>query len=197
MVKELCFTVAGLLVVVLLGAQSPDMPKRGFSIAYFNEQIARPGLRVGYETALWNKIKTQSNGNSRWRSLISKSHLGFYSHFRNHTGVFLNTQLGFRFTSPSGLYTEPLHFGIGYLHTFLGAKTFEVDEAGNVEPISLAGNSNLFLPYLTLIGVGYDFRKKRDKPFSVYCAVDVFLQYPENNASKLRLSIPVGFTYYF
>ncbi len=184
-----------ILTHVIYGQQ--DVPTKGLSISYYNSMLVHPGLRVGYEFPIWQKEIEKSKHKTKLRTLIVKSNLGFYSHSRNNTGLFLNSHLGYRFTSNTGLYTEPLHIGLGYLQTFLGGKTYTVDQSGIVSEIKLANNSNLILPYISVIGLGYDFRKQHKTPLNIFFSFDAFVQRTVNTKTILRLSVPIGITYYF
>jgi hypothetical protein len=169
---------------------------QGISLSYFNDQLLKPGMRVGYEYPIWGKIKEKDSGKSTIKEFVVKMNIGFHTHKRNTTAVFLNATIGYRFTTNSGFIIEPLHIGTGYVYNFLGADTYSIDN-NTVKKVNNAGNSTFMTPYLSLIGVGYDFRKKQNLPFSAYISIDPFLRYPVNTQTKLTLSIPVGFTYYF
>jgi hypothetical protein len=148
----------------------------GIKVAYFNDQLVRPGLSLGLEKSIWQKIKTKKDGKIKLRNIVLKSNVGFFTQYRHSTSLFFNTTIGFRFTNKTGFTIDPLHIGFGFMQTFLNGKTFVVDNNGNVSEKKLASNSNLMLPYISLIGFGYDFRKKMDKPFAISISTDFYFQ---------------------
>jgi hypothetical protein len=179
----------------VLWAQT-DRPGNGLGIAYFNEQLLRPGLRVHYEQPLWWRWREKRRGGAALQTIVWKAQAGFYTHPRNHTGVFCGATIGWRKRTRGGLVIEPLHVGFGYLHSFLGADTYTVDDLGQPRQRRLAGNPTWMLPYLSLVGIGYDFRVKAGLPISVGISIDPFLQYPVNTLTRLRLSLPFTLTYF-
>jgi hypothetical protein len=173
-----------------------DRLTKGVSLSYFNDQLLNPGAQMGYEFPIRERFKEKNNGKSTIRELVLKINMGFYTHKRNSTALLVNATIGYRFTTNSGLTIEPLHLGTGYLYRFLGADTYSVTN-NTVKKLKKVGNSTFMLPYLSLLGLGYDFRKKINLPLRAYFSIDPFLTYPVNTKTKLTLSIPVGFTYYF
>ncbi len=117
MVKELCFTIACMFVVVLLGAQSLDVPKRGFSSpSSTNRSPARP-------SDLRDCTLEQNQNPIKWgftlRSIVSKKPPWILLALSKPHWRVSNTQLGL-ISSPSGLSKTAVYLGIGYLDTFLG-----------------------------------------------------------------------------
>ncbi len=120
--------------------------------------------------------------------------IGSYVHKRNHVGLFINSELGYRKTRNKGFNYEFL-IGVGYLHTFLQGDTYTVDDNGDVEKVHLAGQSNLMIPLS--FGLGYDFNFHYKKPFSLCLKPGFFIQYPYNHALAIRPTIDFGLFYYF
>ncbi|MEY3241796.1 MAG: hypothetical protein RIR11_3235 [Bacteroidota bacterium] len=171
-------------------------PTHGISFSYFNDQLLKPGARVGYEFPAWDRLEEKGTNKSTIKEFVVKINVGFHTHKRNSTAVYVNATIGYRLTTNAGLIIEPLHIGTGYMYSFLGANTYSVENS-TIRRIKKAGNSAFLTPYLSLIGLGYDFRKKQNLPFSAYFSIDPYLRYPVNTKTKLTLSVPVGFTYFF
>jgi len=185
------------LQIVIGQSRLPKYPTHGISVSYYGNLLARGGAKVGYEFPIWEDINRRKTGKTISKAIVSKTNLGFFAHKRHHTALFLNSTVGYRFTSNIGFIVEPLHLGTGYVFNFLGGTSYQVDDNGNVKEKKVAGNSTFMLPYVSLISVGFDGRKKKLFPANFYLGADAYLDYPVNTKTKLNLIIPFGFTYYF
>lgn len=175
----------------------PKYPTHGLSFSYYGNLFARGGARIGYEFPVWEDINRKKTGKTVNKGIISKTSIGFFVHKRNHTALFLNQTIGYRFASNGGFMIEPLHIGTGYAFNFLGGTTYKVDDNGNVKEQKTAGYSTFMLPYVGICNIGFDGRKKKFFPASFYIGADAYLDYPVNTKTKLNFIIPFGFTYYF
>jgi hypothetical protein len=171
---------------------------KGISISYFAEYLTHYGLKVGTEYPLWSKEKIKVRRNSKAihknKSVFITGNIGCYIHKRYHTGLFINSEIGYRKTRNKGLTCEYL-LGIGYLHTFLQGDTYRVNDNGSVERVILAGQSNLMTSLA--FGLGYNFNYHFHKPFSLYLKPGFFIQYPYNTAIAIRPTIESGIFYFF
>lgn len=180
----------------LLGQTDPR-PTQGVSLGYFNDKFGSHGMRVGYETAPWQAFRNESDPVSIRHALVAKVSLSFYNHKRHHTALLANVTFGYRYTSKWGLVVEPLHVGGGYLHSLLGGKTYQLDENGDLQQVKLAGTATAILPYIQLLGLGYDFRQRSNLPLSFFVSLDPYVQRSVNGQPRLRLATPISLTYFY
>jgi len=82
---------------------------------------------------IWSKEKVKVKRNLKEihknKLLFVSGNVGCYKHKRNHLGLFINSEIGFRKTRNKGMKYEYL-LGIGYLHTFLQGDTYQVNNDG-------------------------------------------------------------------
>lgn len=171
---------------------------KGFSLSYFAEYYTHYGVKAGTEYPLWSKeivkVKRNSKEIHKNKSVFVTGNIGCYIHKRNHVGLFVNSEIGYRKTRNKGLNYEYL-LGIGYLHTFLQGDTYQVNDDGSVERVHLAGQSNLMASLS--FGVGYNFDYHYHKPYALFIKPGFFIQYPYNTAFAVRPTIDLGIFYYF
>ena len=186
-----------LLLAIRLNGQSYDKPTQGLTLGYYNDKFGSHGLRVGYEKPVWMKFRNTTEKPSVKHTWMVKANLNFYNHQRHHTGVSAVATFGYRYTSKAGFIVEPLHVGTGYLRSFLSGETYEINPDGGFREVKWDGNSTFILPYLQLIGLGYDFRQKGTLPLSFQMSIDPYFQHSVNTQTKIRLASPITITYYF
>jgi hypothetical protein len=168
-------TFPGLASAAPCAPDADGPPRLTFTAAYFGETIFHPGLMAGVEYRLVE---------DDWGTLFVTGNLGSYVHVRNHVGVFLDSEFGYRFTYASGYELEALA-GIGYLHTFLDAPVYEVDDAGHVERVFDAGRPH-FMPTLSL-GTAWQFEH-----VAPFLRLQTFGQYPFNHELLLHFALLLG-----
>jgi hypothetical protein len=150
-------------------------PRLSFSAAYFGELIFHPGVMAGLEYRLID---------AEWGTLFATANLGSYVHVRNHVGVFLDSEFGYRFTYAGGYELEALA-GLGYLHTFLAAPVYEVDDAGHVGRVFDAGRPH-FMPTFSL-GTGWRFER-----LAPFLRLQAFGEYPFNHQLLPHFALLLG-----
>jgi hypothetical protein len=152
-----------------------------YSVAYLGEFLLHPGVLAGIELPL---------STSRWRvrqgAFLAAANAGTYIHFRNHVGVRIDAQAGYRFTFGSGVFVEGFA-GLGYLHTFLGADVYEVSDDGRVSQVTDWGRP-AFMPTASL-GGGFNWQRARIAPF---LRVEAFGQYPFNDNMLPHFALLLG-----
>jgi hypothetical protein len=196
------FIIFLLLTTIKINAQdslvSDQRKIKGLNISYFGEYLTHYGLKIGIEYPIWIKEKVKTKKSSKeipkQKLIFISGNIGGYFHKRNHIGIFVNSEIGYRKTRLRGFRYEFL-IGLGYFHTFLQGDTYEVNDDGSVERIPLAGQANLMIPISA--GIGYDFKFCYNKPFNLYLKPGFFIQYPYNLAIAIRPTIEFGLFYYF
>lgn len=170
----------GAALLFPLPAQAAPEPETGrlrLTLAYFGETLTHPGVMIGAEQAFWRY---------RGHELLTATNFGAYHHAGNHNGLFLNGELGYRFTFPARISTEAL-IGAGMLHSALPG---DVYLPGQTSP-SRDGGRMAFMPSGTL-GVGYTLGDKR-----LFARLQGFGQAPYNTYTLLHLATQVGMTWSF
>ncbi|OHD54145.1 MAG: hypothetical protein A2Y33_10560 [Spirochaetes bacterium GWF1_51_8] len=153
-------------------------------VAYFGETFTHPGFFAGSE---W----TISGG--EWFLWFASGTLGFYVHPRNHTGIFLTAETGFRASFVFG-GTFGVHGGLGYLHTFAGGPVYEMSGGIPVQIVDY-GEANLVIP--VFIEIGYDFRVNAGLPARFFIGAGVLIEYPFENMLLPHPAIEAGIAWYF
>jgi len=153
----------------------PAPPRLTFSLAYFGEFLFHPGAMGGVEYSLLDRP---------WGTLFVTGNLGLYVHVRNHVGVFVDSEFGYRHTFGSGYELEALA-GLGYLHTFLAAPVYEVDDAGHVDKVVNGGRPHI----MPTFSVGTGWRFEHVAPF---LRVQAFGEYPFNRHLLMHFALLLG-----
>ena len=163
-----------------------------FDIAYFGKSVTRPGIKIGTDLFEFRiKSNSKTSGDTISHSFIVSSNIGYYCHFRNHHGLFLNSEIGYRIMYQGGFYMQ-FDIGAGYLRTFLTSRTYEVNGNGDIRKIPFAGSSK-FMP-VTLIILGKELNGQKNIMERVYCRIGGFLQYPFNTMWLPDLTLEIGTT---
>jgi hypothetical protein len=159
-------------------------------VSYFGESITHPGLKLGMQFILSGKNPIiKPNAKTVYRQLTVRPNIGFYYHPGNHTGVFINTEIGFRIIRPRGFMGQ-ISLGAGYQRTFLAAKTYELSEQDDFRRVVLAG-SNQFMPSMN-IALGKVMKGENRRIISYYAGIGGFLQYPYNGMWLPSLVLEMG-----
>jgi hypothetical protein len=119
--------------------------------------------------------------------------LGFYVHPRNHSGLFLDLNAGFRRYFKSGLFLEE-SIGVGILGSFLHSDgVYEVDESGTVTEAPRS-NPPDFMPSLTL-GIGYNLTQGSEKQNLIWLRPKIYWQIPHKTTDTYNFAVQLGFTH--
>ena len=184
-----------LLIITVIFNSNGQLNEGGLkeiNIAYFGKSVTRPGFKIGTDLfELKSKSHIKAGGDTISRKIILSSNVGYYCHFRNHHGLFLNSELGYRIRYQRGFFMQ-FDIGAGYLRTFLTSRTYEVDNNGEIRKIPLAG-SNKFMPGAG-ITLGKEFKSQMNKPKRIYCRVGGYMQYPYNTMWLPDLTLELGTT---
>ena len=151
---------------------------------YFGHTITHPGIVLEAEMEKMFSDRV---------ALPIRLNAGFYVHPRNHNGLFLDLNIGFRRYYKSGWFLEE-SIGVGILETILNADgAFEVDEDGKVSEAP-SFNEPDFMPSITL-GVGYNLTNNNGKQNLIWFRPKIFWQFPHKTSSTFHPTLQVGFTH--
>lgn len=128
---------------------------RTYTFSYFGNNLLKPGLKIETNITLTEKTiiknKTKKNGKiidkSKTRQLLLGGNIGFFWHPKSHIGVFNYYEFIYRkIKLKNGKYSK-IGIGPGIYRSFY-PETYEVDNSGNVNKVSLGGRT-YFAPVLT------------------------------------------------
>ena len=158
--------------------------KINLGVGYLGHTLTHPGaiFYVEYEEM-----------NTPIASLTGRIEIGYFSHPRNHDGLFVDVNIGYRRYFDSGLFLEQ-GIGIGALKTRINSdNVYKVDDSGKVE------SSNRWMPIDLMpslnIGMGYDLQSFTSHPLSVWMRPKVFWQLPHKTSSTFHPVIECGLNY--
>jgi hypothetical protein len=188
-----CILLPAFVSFTPAGAQDRQEIFNTLSVAYFGKSVTRPGIKVGTTYTYYGfKPRLRENGDSVIRQLVLLPNIGAYWHFKNHYGLFLNGETGFRVVYPKGFFWQ-FEAGIGFLRTFLPGKVYEINDHGEVNRIVLAG-SNQFMPSAG-ITFGKDIADRTKLLKAFYARIGGFLQYPYNTMWLPSITLELGITF--
>lgn len=150
---------------------------------YYGHTITYPGVvfEAEYEKVYSEKV-----------SIPIRLDLGFYNHFRNHIGTFLDLNVGYRKYFKNGFVLEE-SIGFGVLETILNDPTFSVDDQNNVEEVSRFNQPDL-IPSVTL-GLAYNLSHKKDKLNMIWIRPKLSWKYPQKKSMVFGAGLQIGFTH--
>lgn len=162
----------------------------------YNSSIIYPGARFGFEFPVYTIYETTVKKSGIKKDYVKDrfitAQLSWYHHPAFHDNIYLTAGWTMRRTKLTGFFTE-LSPEIGLSRTFLGGTTYQVDDNGNITVQKLAG----YYYALTSVGggIGYDFSKTKQKPFSVFSKLNLLLIFPYNSTIYLRPTLEIGLIY--
>lgn len=154
--------------------------------AYYGEMITHPGFSVGMEYYFFE---------NRWFAAFVSPQVGWYIHPRNHQALFIEGDIGTRFTARFGLFGEVLG-GLGYFQRWThGGRVYSQDSDGSISSRFAAGSANLKVN--GRLGLGWDLARNNLLPIAAFIRFGVFGEYPYNNYMLLHSSFEAGVLYRF
>ncbi len=172
--------------LILIGITSGALAQTNINMGggYFGQTLSHTGIVLEAE------LEKMFSENA---SIPLRADLGFYVHPRNHYGLFLDLNAGFRRYYQSGIFLEE-SIGVGILQSFLHSDgVFKVDENGNVSEGSVA-NPIDFMPSLTL-GIGYNLTQGAGKQNLIWLRPKIQWQVPHKTLSTFNFALQLGFTH--
>lgn len=148
---------ASLLISCSLAAQETEsggnpntIPLR---ISYFGDNLIHPGLRIGSSLPLARKVKVKTYRSKKSGSakksktkLIEYTfdgNIGFYTQPNNHFGIPVGIGLSRYRTINEKKFSTGWSFEINYLQRLYNIDTYTIDDDGNIEELTTAGNGGL------------------------------------------------------
>lgn len=182
--KKMKLSLIALFLLLSIDIYALRLSDQPVQLWFFNEGVAIPFTAI-----------TGKNFNPGWMigteidyiqnktfNLFQNLRLGYYIHPSLQHGIFLNTEIGARYTFQFGLLTE-LSGGIAYSHNFTARKVYELDENNEYIEVADRGRSQ-FTPSFS-IGVGYNFFNKLDFPLSIVFQYRCFFDIPYSTINNI------------
>jgi hypothetical protein len=153
-----------------------------------------PGFRVGIEQPLkFKNYKDDSGKILKYKQHAVQYSFGFYYHGGFHTNFFATSEYVFRRISKKGFIRE-FKPGLSLSRTFIGATTYQVDNSGNVDKVSGAGDF-YFMPSLNF-GLGKDLGiNKPSVPLAITANFNLTGILPYNGLVLPTPMFEIGFRY--
>jgi hypothetical protein len=142
-----------------IGNFSVGMP---FSKIFINKFY--PAITVGTEFYYRNKTYSQ---------IYQTAHFGGYYTKYSTSALFVNTEIGYRYTFGFGLFAD-VNLGVGYSHLFRPNAIYKLNNNGEYEQVPDWGKPSLMADYS--LSIGYNFTKYLRKPVSVFLRYGNYLQ---------------------
>jgi hypothetical protein len=170
--------------------------KSTYLVLSYTGSMIYSGARVGFEfpvtaTSIATINKSGFIKDFEKEQFIT-TQLSWYHHPAFQDNIYLTAGWKMRRTKSTGFFTE-FSPEIGISRAFLGGTTYQVDDNGNVTIKKYAG---YFYAVASVGGgIGYDFSKTKQKPFSVFSKLNILTMYPYNSTIYLRPTLEIGLIY--
>lgn len=155
------------------------------SLSYFGEFVGHPGFKAGIETPLAGSYKP----GKRHSILLLGGNLSAYYHQGNHTGLFVDTELGYRFVTKGGFKAETF-IGLGYHRSYIDGPVYTVNGSNEVKRNRFAGQNTFLL--LWSFGLG---KQMKNSPVSWHIRPGFMVRTPHNSVVLPHLFIETGVSY--
>lgn len=176
-----CYLMLLFLFLGVVNGYSQDLPteRRTFPItlSLLSESISWPPLKglvkgphhVGLKAG--TEFTYRKGKNSQW---LQTAQVGYYYHRQLHTGLSLQTDLIYRYTTGLGLFAD-MGIGAGYLHTISDQPAFkrQTDNSYRVGTLHLYR----FRPAVN-IGAGIDLSVKHGIPVGLHIQYELSAEVP-------------------
>ena len=180
-----------LVLVVLLYTIMPHSShaqsnrKPVLTVSYFGEFIGHPGFKAGINIPLAGQVTP----GKRHSLLLGGGNIGAYYHKGNHTGLFLEGELGYRFTTKGGFKFESF-LSAGYHRSFVDGPVFRVNARNEVTQQRWAGQNTVHAS----LSLGFGKQLKRS-PIGWHIRPGFMIRGPHNSSILPHLFIETGVTY--
>jgi hypothetical protein len=111
--------------------------------------------------------------NKKHSQIYQTARIGGYYNKYNTSALFLNTEIGYRYTFGFGLFADA-NLGAGYSHLFRPDAIYKLNSNGEYEQVRDWGKPSLMADFS--LSVGYDFRMKLRAPVSVFLRYGSYIQ---------------------
>jgi hypothetical protein len=162
----------------------------------YSGSIIYPGAQFGFEFPVTSTevIIQKKTGIQKEvaKDRYITTQMSWYHHPAFHNNIYLTAGWTMRRTRSTGFFTE-FSPEIGISRTFLGGTTYLVDEN---EAVTIKKHAGYFYALVSVGGgIGYDFSKTKQKPFSVFSKLNLLAMFPYNSSIYLRPTLEIGLIY--
>jgi hypothetical protein len=182
------------ILVISQNVNSVAIEKKSTNLFFsYNGAIIYPGARLGIEipvnTIYLSPVNKEGIKQAFMKDRYLTAKLSWYHHPAFHDNLYFTAGWTMRRTRSTGFFTE-FSPEIGISRTFLGGTTYQVDENGNA---SIKKHAGYYYAVASAGGgIGYDFSKTKQKPFSVFSKLNILTMFPYNSTIYLRPTLEIG-----
>ncbi len=147
-----------------------------FVASYYSNNLWNPGLQIGAEKILSEKVKALTSGRNKrlyYKQYVFKGDLGFFYDNPSYTAIHNTYSLNYRGVRNKGKFRN-LGVGAGVYRTIY-PETYGVTDAGEIERIRGAGR--WYLAPSVNIGTGRLWKRKSSIPWDLKVHVVLLLNY--------------------
>jgi len=164
-----------IVLMLLLSAVMTFAAEQSFpvTVSACNHSVALPFRKVFRMSPLYPGASAGTEyvyKQGNWGQIHQTGNLGFFTNSVVGTGLFLQSDFGYRYTAPFGLFGE-VSAGAGYVHQFSPRQGYELDENGQYVEVSDYGKPGVSLGFST--SLGFDM----GKPLGLRGSVAPFIRY--------------------
>ncbi len=178
-------TVLLIHIGIALTAQSVETQPY-FSISYFGLLGAHPGIKFGFQYPVASFQKEDAGRNLD--QIVAGANVLIYYHRRNHLGMGVAAELGFRNRRYRGLNKEAFA-SLGYLRTFRPNRAYRIKDDGEMTFTRWSGQSHL----LKTVGLGLGWNQAGQIPGDFFMVRPTLLHLkPFGTAHTLNVAFDVA-----
>lgn len=176
----------------------------GLTASYFGENVIHPGLKVGLDYTLDERVKVRVHRNAKRaqkHGAITKrkqwfvaANTAFYNHANNHSAWMLGAEIGRRRIreAKGKAKVRAFSLGMGYLQRIYNIDTYTLNEDGSLEEFG-GGQSQFYTSLAASFGRDLSIN---DKPVAWFVKPSVFLIVPHTHSITFNAALELGITYY-
>jgi hypothetical protein len=184
-IRRIGLIFAGILFITIASKAQEGHKSNPWALKlqYVGEFVLHPGLSIGTDYTI------TSNG---WFNLHWDTEMGGYVHKRNNNSVFVQSTVGTRYTTGFALFAD-VQVGLGYMLSMPDGDVYSVDDTGTMNLKGRPVTSHL-KPTFSLL-FGWDGKRNRDIPLSVYTGLEAYMQSGFNHVMLPHAAFRFGVSY--
>lgn len=180
-------TLIKLLIIIIVGGSSCELfgqddetKNNWFAIHPIDFAIGNFSVGVPFSKLFINKfyplatLGTEFYYLNREKSkILQTAKLGGYYTKYSTSAIFLNTEIGYRYTFDFGLFSD-VNFGVGYSHLFRPNALYKLNSSEEYQQVRDWGKPSILANYS--ISIGYDFSRQFNTSLIVFLRYSNYMQ---------------------
>ena len=187
--KAQLILVTCMLTLTSAKAQTSFQENLPLHISYFGQYGLHPGFKIGthFDLLNWEKQKDRKKRSiTKYKSLFVSPQIGFYIHPKNHLGLSINADFGYKRLHSRFNFYSAYSIGLGALTQFNAGTTYVFDESGEVSQKAFASRTYL------LSTINYEFGQQVTPVFGWFGKISFGVKAPYNTGISLENFMEVG-----